>query len=173
MKKQNKCQLSFLGSGRVQMLGTTRDNMAKNMKKKEEKKQRLVAMRERQRGRERRQQRGGSLGLDAVTDHTVVASFLPVSTTFALRRCSFPHFHGEHIFSHSLTLGLIRGLTLANGVVAHTTQRGLRVPFPSAGEPAGGEAKGPRSAPQTPAPHLLMPEHTVRSAQLGQPPSDV
>lgn len=129
--------------------------------------------RERETERERRQLRGGSSGLGAVTDYTVAASFLPVSTTSALRLCTFPHRHGEHIFSHSLPLGLIRGLTLPSGTVAHTTQRGLRVPFPSPGDPAGGEAEGPRFAPQTPAPRLLMPAHTVRPAQPGQPRSDV
>ena len=53
---------------------------------------------------------------------------LPVSTTFALRLCSVPHFHGESEFSHSLTLILVRGLTLVNGIVVHMTHKGSNCP---------------------------------------------
>lgn len=100
---------------------------------------------------------------------------LPVSTTLALRLCSFPHFHGESVFSHSLTLILVRGLTLANGTGVHMTHKGSHCPchhqenLPQL--TCQRSRRGSGSALQPPSASLLMPEHAqLRSAELVQPP---
>lgn len=100
---------------------------------------------------------------------------LPVSTTLALRLCSFPPFHGESVFSHSLTLILVRGLTLANSTGVHMTHKGSHCPchhqenLPQL--TCQRSRRGSGSALQPPSASLLMPEHAqLRSAELVQPP---
>lgn len=127
-------------------------------------------MRERQRGRERRQQRGGSSGLDSVTGYTTAAGFHHLCP----ETLQFPSLPWGAYVSPLPGLGLGQGTDSGQWHGStHRTPRGLRVPLPPPGEPAVGEAEGPHSAPETPAPHLRLREHTVRSAQLVQPRSDV
>lgn len=148
------------------MLGPTRDNMAKNMKKR--RKEAETSGHERKTGRERRQQRGGSSGLDAVTSYTTAAGF----HHFCPETLQFPSLPWGADVSPLPGLGLGQGTDSGHGMVAHTRPReGSECPY-------GHQENLPWEKPRdpalhkTPAPPLRLPEHTVRSARLVQPHSD-
>ena len=150
------------------MLGPTRDNVAKNMKKRRKAAETSGHERERQRGRERRQQRRGSSGLDALTGYANAAGF----HHFCPETLQFPSLPWGADVSPLPGLGLGQGTDSGHGMVAHTRPReGSECPYRHQENLPWEKPRDP-ALHKTPAPPLRLPEHTVRSAQLVQPRSD-